>query len=223
MINAAIADTHKKLDVVVIDGPWTAPNGTTWKIGIHPADSTDFKLALKQAGIKPCSLKDRTDSLSDVDYSGGLGNIKTKKLLARASEQAQERLRVQQELAKAVRVELEDIDTVGYELADYPTSVLSVGEVKTLRDDIAKCLVDGVTEVAPDGGEDVWPVEKVTKAFTSTDPVPDTVERDDDGATYVESLYMRGSQEGVALCAYVYRHAVQTHLFLERRVPLENS
>ena len=231
-ITASLAAAYEDVEIVTIDAPYKGAVGETWEIGIRAAGCASFQKSLEKAKIKPRSRADRIREASGTEKLAPLmkkikqvtGKKAAKKLQAEAVTLTAE---LAESAANADEM-LEDLDQVGYDVVTYPDGVLDLNEVATLRDSVGRELVAWVVAIAPAAnGEDPerteWDRDQIAADFASTAIVPDAVPRPEDGEDEVEVLWMRGHEEGTALAAWVFRHAVQTHRFLEARVPLGNG
>lgn len=232
MITASLAAAYEDVEIVTIPAPYKGAVGETWEIGIRAAGCASFQKSLQKAEIKARSRVDRIREASGADQMAPLlKKVKQatgKKALKKIETEAAKLTVELAERAVGVDKRIEEIEEVGYDFVNYPDSVLGLDEVATLRDAVARDLVASVTAIAPmvngkDPERTEWSREQIAADFASTAIVPDVVPRPEDGEDEVEVLWMRGHEEGTALAAWVFRHAVQTHRFLEARVPLGNG
>lgn len=235
MIAQSIASAFDRLETIKIPGPWPGASGETWEIEICPLGCAAFQLALKKAEIKPRSIRDRSETTPDLDVAsfvdqltGAKSGKKSRKAVLGKLDDAQKAA------AEAARRSAEDrrgIVAADFDLAQYPDNVLSLRELRELREAVAKHLVAGIAEMmalpAPSGSSFVerreWEPEEILAAFQSGATVPNVVEipaAEEGEEPEIVALYLHGEEEGVALAAWVVKHAAMEHRFLERRVPL---
>lgn len=227
MIRQSIAKAFDSLETITIPGPWPGASGETWELLISSALADGFLTALESEGVKPRGILERSEEASEdrpVDSSDLVAeaafSLGSKKAKAKAVKEAMKRdRRAKEEAAERLKVaerERREIVEIGYDLANYPDRILSLGEIESILPAV-RDLVRHAYVVNGENRQDV--IEDVETWFDDASPVPMAAKIGDD----VEALYLGGRPQGLALAAWIYRHAVQEHLFWEARGPLGSA